>query len=645
MSNEVSSRKTTLPTELMFGGVEARVSGSYGDKKPEAALLCVPQLVARQAAENPDAIALQSASQVLTYGDLNCQANQLANHLKAMGVGPEKLVGVCLERSPQMVMAALAILKTGGAYLPLDPTFPTERLDSILQDADACVLITRSGLPCTLAEGNWRVVDIDLDRSEIAAHPTEPPVVELRSDHLAYVIFTSGSTGRPKGVEITHRGLCNLISWHWRAFQVTVTDRASHQAALGFDAAVWEIWPYLTIGASVHMPEEAVRNNPEALCRWLVERKITITFVATALAERMMFLEWPPETALRILLTGADTLRHRPPAKLPFTLVNNYGPTECTVVATSAPVAPREYETGMPSIGRAIDNTELYILDEQMKPVQSGTAGELYIGGAGVARGYRNRAELTEQSFVANPFTSDVARLYRTGDLVRSLPDGEIEFLGRLDEQIKIRGYRIEPGDIVSALNSHRDVQSSVVIAREDEAGEKRLVAYVILNGVQQPPTAGAMREHLRKELPDYMVPASFVQLSSLPLTANGKTDKSALPVPTGGNSLPDAEFIAPRGIVEERLAAVIGSLLNVDRVGVNDNFFLLGGHSLLGTQLLTRVSQNFGVELSLLNLFDHPTLAEMSDQIEKLILEKIVSITEAPQRFVPPLWMEGNPR
>jgi acyl-coenzyme A synthetase/AMP-(fatty) acid ligase/acyl carrier protein len=401
----------------------------------------------------------------------------------------------------------------------------------------------------------------------------------------------------------------------------------------------------LTIGASVYIPEETVRNNPEALCHWLVERKITITFVATALAERMMSLEWPSETALRILLTGADTLRHRPPAKLPFTLVNNYGPTECTVVATSAPVAPRECKSGRPSIGRAIDNTELYILDEQMKPVQSGTAGELYIGGAGVARGYRNRAELTEQSFVANPFSSDDARLYRTGDLVRSLPDGEIEFLGRLDEQIKLRGYRIEPGDIVSALNSHPDVQSSVVIAREDEAGEKRLVAYVILSGVQQPPTAGGMREHLRKQLPDYMVPASFVQLSSFPLTANGKVDKSALPLPTDGTSLPDAEFIAPRGIVEERLAAVIGSLLNVDRVGVNDNFFLLGGHSLLGTQLLTRVSQTFGVELSLLNLFDHPTLAEMSDQIEKLILEKIAGITEAPQRFVPPVWMEGNPR
>jgi amino acid adenylation domain-containing protein len=632
------------PAELMFGGVEARGVDSDGENKPEAELLFVPQLVARQAAERPDAIALQSASQLLTYGDLDRQANQLANHLKALGVGPEKLVGVYLDRSPQMVMAELAILKTGGAYLPLDPTFPAERLDSMLSDADVCVIITRPGMPSPLAKRNWRVVDMDLDQSEIAAHPAEAPVVELSSDQLAYVIFTSGSTGRPKGVEITHRGLCNLISWHWRAFQVTAADRASHQAALGFDAAVWEIWPYLTIGASVHLPQEGVRNNPEALCHWLVERKITITFVATALAERMMFLPWPSETALRILLTGADTLRHRPSAKLPFTLVNNYGPTECTVVATSAPVAPGEFKADRPSIGRAIDNTRLYILDEQMKPVQSGTAGELYVGGAGVARGYRNRAELTEQSFVAHPFSSEAGRLYRTGDLVRSLPDGEIEFVGRLDEQIKIRGYRIEPGDIVSALNAHPDVQSSVVVAGEDEAGEKRLVAYVILNSVQ-PPTAGALRDHLRKQLPDYMVPASFVQLSSLPLTANGKVDKSALPLPTGGNSLPDAEFIAPRGIVEERLAAVIGSLLNVDRVGVNDNFFLLGGHSLLGTQLLTRVNQTFGVELSLLNLFDHPTLAEMSEQIEKLILEKIAGITEVPQRFVPPLWMEGNPR
>jgi amino acid adenylation domain-containing protein len=630
-------------TQAMLSGVKTQAPNGNGDHNHEDSLWFVPQLVAQRAAENPEAIALQLGSQILTYGELDCGANQLANYLQEIGVGPEKLVGVYLDRSPQMVMAALAVMKAGGAYLPLDPTFPAQRLESILKDADVCALITRSGMSGSLAAGNWRVVDLDLEGSLIAGHSGQTPAVEFSSEQLAYVIFTSGSSGRPKGVEIVHRGLRNLISWHWRAFEVSTADRASLLATLGFDASVWEIWPYLTIGASVHMPEEAIRNNLERLCPWLIEQKITIAFLATALAEQMLLQEWPAETALRILLTGADTLRRRPPTGLPFKLVNNYGPTECTVVATSATVAAAEDEARLPSIGRAIDNTHLYILDEDSKPVEPGMPGELWIGGAGVARGYRNSAESTRISFPPNPFNSEEGvRLYRTGDRVRSLPNGEIEFLGRLDEQIKVRGYRIEPGEIASALNSHPDVQSGTVIAQEDEAGEKRLVAYVVLNSARQP-TAAALRNYLRKQLPDYMVPSSFVQLPSLPLTPNGKVDKSALPLPHAGKSLAEAEFIAPRSIVEERLAALIGSLLQVDRVGRNDNFFLLGGHSLLGTQLLTRVSQSFGVELNLLNLFDHPTLAEMSQQIEKLILEKIASMGLAPQQQPPSAWTEGN--
>jgi amino acid adenylation domain-containing protein len=633
-----------LSTEAMFSGVKTHVAKNHGDKNAENLLCFAPQLVAAQAAEKPDALALQLGSQRLTYGELDRQANQLANYLREIGVGPEKLVGVYMDRSPQMVMAALAIMKAGGAYLPLDPTFPVSRLESILSDADVCAVITQQGMAGTLSTGNWHVVDLDSERSQIAASPAQAPVVEFSADQLAYVIFTSGSSGSPKGVEIVHRGLHNLISWHWRAFEITAADRASQLATLGFDAAVWEIWPYLAIGASVHMPEEAVRNNQGRLCNWLVEQKITIAFLATALAEQMLFQEWPPETALRILLTGADSLQRRPPAGLPFALVNNYGPTECTVVATSAIVATAEDEAGVPSIGRAIDNTQLYILDDNGKPVQPGRAGELWIGGAGVARGYRNSAESTRNSFLANPFNSEPgARLYRTGDRVRWLPNGEIEFLGRLDDQIKIRGYRIEPGDVASALTSHPDLQSSLVVAQEDEVGEKRLVAYLILNTSHQP-TAASMRNYLRKQLPDYMVPASFVQLPIFPLTASGKVDKAALPAPNGANSLPEAEFIAPRSVVEERLAGVIGSLLQVDRVGLNDNFFLLGGHSLLGTQLLTRVSQSFGVELNLLNLFDHPTLAEMSQQIEKLILEKIAGMGGAAPQLSPTL-TQGNVR
>lgn len=390
----------------MFSDIKAPVGNSGGDKSPGTSLWFVPQLVARQAAENPQATALQLGSQVLTYGELDRQANQLANRLRAIGVGPEKLVAMYLERSPQMVMTALAVMKAGGAYLPLDPTFPVSRLDSILRDANVSAVITRSAMPGTLAAGPWHVVDLDIERWQ-TEWSASPPSIEFAADQLAYVIFTSGSSGRPKGVEIVHRGLSNLISWHWRAFEVSAADRASHLATLGFDAAVWEIWPYLTIGASVHMPHEAVRNDHDKLYKWLLEQKITIGFLPTALAERMLLQQWPSETALRILLTGADTLRRRPPVGLPFKLVNNYGPTECTVVATSATIAAVDDVGNAPPIGRAIDNTQLYILDDDRKPVQSGMAGELWIGGAGVARGYRNSVEATRNCFYDDPFNSE----------------------------------------------------------------------------------------------------------------------------------------------------------------------------------------------------------------------------------------------
>jgi len=450
----------------------------------------------------------------------------------------------------------------------------------------------------------------------------------LNDSSLAYVIYTSGSTGQPKGVEVLHRGLSNLVSWHLRAFEVTPADRASHLAALGFDAAVWELWPYLVAGASVHLASEEVRQNPQKLRDWLVEEKITIAFLPTPLAESMLLLEWSKQSALRILLTGADTLHHTPRAGLPFILVNNYGPTECAVVATSGRVWPASGSSSQPpSIGRPIDNTEIYVLDEEMREVAPGKAGELYIGGAGVARGYRNHPELTKQKFVLNPFSADAAdRLYRSGDQVRLLPNGELEFLGRIDEQVKIQGYRVEPNEIVNALDFHPDVQTSAVVARETGRGEKTLIAYVVLCEDSKV-TASGLREHVSKRLPNYMVPASFVRMAALPVTANGKVDRDALPSPDSSNRLPDSDFIAPPTVVEQRLAAILSQLLHVQHVGVKDNFFLLGGHSLLGTQLLTRIRQAFGVDLSLLSLFDHPTLMEMSQEIEKLILAKLENI------------------
>jgi acyl-CoA synthetase (AMP-forming)/AMP-acid ligase II len=415
--------------------------------------------------------------------------------------------------------------------------------------------------------------------------------------------------------------LANLAGWHNRAFQVTAKDRASFMAALGFDAAVWELWPYLAAGASLHIPDEGVRNDAKALSHWLLDQGITVSFAVTAMAESLLGLEWPSSTPLRYLLTGADALRRRPGAHLPFALVNNYGPTEYTVVATSGTVAPGG--ATVPSIGRPIDNTKVYILDEAMHEVPSGEAGELYLSGAGLARGYRNQPELTAERFIAHPFDEQKSgRLYRTGDLARLLSTGEIEFLGRVDEQIKIRGFRVEPNEIVVVLDSCAGVKASAVIAREDR-GEKRLVAYIVAAANSQL-TAPGLRDELAKRLPDYMVPAVFVRIEAIPVTGNGKVDRQALPHPDRGNLLREEAYMAPRSLAEQRLATLLGPLLRVDRVGVNDNFFLLGGHSLLGAQLIARISDSFGIQLPLLSLFDHPTLAGMASEVERLILQKI---------------------
>jgi amino acid adenylation domain-containing protein len=618
-------------TQVELAAAQAETSPGAGYESGGMAVMAdrdsrptsVPEMVAAQAAATPDATALVAGSGRLTYADLDRRSNRLARYLKSAGVGPDQLVGLAMERSPAMVMAALAVLKAGGAYVPLDPTLPAERLEFMLRDAEPQVLITGGFVPESPSRG-LRLVDLNRLADEIAAGSSDAFQCAVTEQSLAYVIYTSGSTGQPKGVEITHRGLENLVSWHCRAFEVTPKDRACHQAAVGFDAAVWEVWPYLAAGAGVYIPPDSCRANPEALRDWLVAQGISIAFLATPLAERMLLLEWPDQTALRVLLTGADTLHRRPSSELPFALVNNYGPTECTVVATSGTVAASDSLNHRPSIGRPIDGTQVYILNEEMREVPAGTAGELCIAGAGLARGYHKRADLTRQAFVPNPFSGlSGDRLYRTGDLARYLPKGEIEFLGRLDEQVKIRGFRVEPNEIVRVLDEHPEVEASAVVARENQGGEKALAAYVVLAAASLV-TSTALREHLSKSLPDYMVPAAFVRVDSLPLTTNGKVDQAALPAPGDANRLREDNFVAPSGVVQERLAGIIAALLRVDKIGAHDNFFLLGGHSLLGTQLIARVNETFGVELPLLQLFDHPTLAEMSGAIETLILAKL---------------------
>ncbi|HEU4647601.1 MAG TPA: non-ribosomal peptide synthetase [Gemmatimonadales bacterium] len=581
---------------------------------------CVPELVAAQARQRPSALAVVSDSKALTYRELDDWANSLAVRLRSLGVGRDVLVGLCLPRSPEMVAAALGILKAGGAYLPMDPAYPTDRLAFMLDDAKAPVLVTNADLAHQLPAAQRELVKVD-DQG-IAGPATAAPPVDVSSADLAYVIYTSGSTGTPKGVELTHGGLANLVAWHQQAFAVTADDRASHVAGLGFDAAVWELWPYLASGASLHLADEDTRNSAELLRDWLLAKRITIGFVPTPLAEQLLALdrEWPRTIDLRMLLTGGDVLHHYPPADLPCVLVNNYGPTECTVVATSAPVPPGGSPTMPPPIGRAIDNTLIHLLDERLQPVPSGEPGEIYIGGAGLARGYRDRPELTAERFISDPFGAEPGgRLYRTGDLGRLLPDGQIAFLGRIDDQIKIRGYRIEPGEISSALERHPSVRTSLVVAHAGQGGDRRLVAYVVLDSPADAPAHSELREFLREFLPEYMLPAAFVRLDALPLTPHGKVDRAALPAPDLTNTLQDEVPTGPRSGTELRVAELVGELLDLEEIGLDDNFFLLGGHSLLGAQLIARLRDTFGVEIELRSLFEAPTVAALAAELERL--------------------------
>ena len=614
---------TQAPTEL-----ELHLMASWNaTQQAYARDTCIPQLVAEQAVRRPDAVALKMGEQELSYNALNQRANQLANRLQKLGVHANTLVGLCVERSLDMVVGLLAILKAGGAYVPLDPTYPPERLAFMIHDAQLSVLLTHTAI--AIDAENTSIFCLDRERDTLAQESTENPLAVSKETDLAYVIYTSGSTGQPKGVKITHGSLLNLVYWHQQAFSLSSADRATQVTSPAFDATGWELWPYLTSGASVYLPDEDTRVVPLLLRDWLLHNSITISFLPTALAESLIVMNWPEETSLRFLLTGADTLHHYPPVTLPFAFVNNYGPTEATVVATSGRVSPTLQAETAPSIGRPIANTQIYILNEHLQHVPIGTPGELYIGGAGLAQGYLHRPQLTAERFISHPFSADPnARLYKTGDIARYLADGQIVFMGRTDHQVKIRGYRIELDEIIAALNEHPAVQTSIVVAREDTPDDKRLVAYIVLiEGI--PVTASSLRETLAIHLPDYMLPTAFIPLETLPLTPNGKIDRAMLPPPDTTNTIRDDTFVAPSTPMEERVAPIVASLLNLEEIGVEDNFFMLGGHSLLGTQLIMRISDTFGVDLPLRALFDAPTVRELSDEIEQVILAKISNMSE----------------
>ncbi|MDR3516513.1 MAG: amino acid adenylation domain-containing protein [Azospirillaceae bacterium] len=588
---------------------------------PEA---CVHQLFEAQAAARPDAIAVVFRAETLRYGALNARANQLADYLRGLGVGPETRVVLCLERSVELVVAILAVLKAGGAYLPLDPDYPAERLASIVEDSDAAVVLTSAALQDRLPASRAATVTLDtLALDTVAPNPVAPNPVVLdglapanragaaNPDSLAYVIYTSGSTGKPKGVAISHRAILNHTLWLNETFGLTPADRVLQKTSVAFDASVWELLSPLAAGAVLVLAPAEARHDAGLLAELVARHGITLLQLVPSQLE--MLLDAGPGgalTGLRRLFCGGEALSAALAARWHRTatteLVNLYGPTEATIDSLFAMVQG----SGTPPIGRPVANARAYVLDRYLEPVPVGVAGELYIGGAGLARGYLGRPGLTAERFVPDPFGPAGGRLYRTGDLVRWRADGEIEFLDRIDQQVKIRGFRIELGEIEAALTTHPGVRQAVVLAREDRLGGKRLVGYVVLrHGQAVTPTL--LRDHLGKSLPDFMVPAAFVVLDALPLMPNGKVDRKALPAPEVGTR--NDMFVAPRTGAEAAVAAIMAEALGVERVGVADDFFALGGHSLAALRMVSRIRAALGVELTMREVFDHPTVAELA--------------------------------
>ena len=561
------------------------------DAPPPDTETCVHQLFEKQAAQTPDAVAIVCGDEQVTYRELNERADSLSQQLRELNVGPETPVAILMERGSRMIVAMLAILKAGGAYLPIDPTEPAERVAFMLKDAGVGVLISETGLSEHQSASNVRFPEKNFPAN------------------LAYVIYTSGSTGKPKGVAIEHRSLVNLVKWHQRTYDVKPEDRATLLAGTAFDASVWEVWPYLTAGASVYIPDEHTRSSVVTLIEWLATSAITISFMPTPLAEVALEEQWPKNMALRYLLTGGAALHHPQPAKAPFQFFNHYGPTENTVVATAGRV---EVQPGVaPSIGRPIAGVEVYLLDRNLQPVPAGVAGEICIGGAGLARGYLNHPALTGAAFVPNPFsTQPGARLYRTGDLARYRHDGRIEFLGRLDHQVKMRGFRIELGEIENVLNECNEVSESLVLAREDVPGQKRLAAYVVSSNPDLKPAT--LREYLSQRLPEYMVPSTFVLLEKFPLTRNGKIDTTLLPVPERNAAGNEQPLAGPRTEREAQLVEIWSQVLGIDGIGIHDNFFELGGDSILSIQIIAR-ARKLGLHFAPKQIFLHQTIAELA--------------------------------
>jgi amino acid adenylation domain-containing protein len=623
--------------------------------------LCVHQLFEQQVDRTPDVIAFVFENRQLTYQELNLRANQLAQYLQKQGIGPEVLVGICVERSLDLIVGLLGILKAGGAYIPLDPTYPQERLAFMLEDSQVSLLLTTSKIAQNSLYASGKASPNRIDSNEqspinpeqltvicldktwetINQENPENPISNVNPTNLAYILYTSGSTGFPKGVAIEHRSAVNFINWAQTVFNSEQLAGVLASTSICFDLSVFELFVPLTCGGKVILAENALhlatlKAAPEVTLINTVPSAIAELLRANAIPQNVQTVNLAGEPLSQQLvnqLYQQETIQQ---------VFNLYGPSEATTYSTFTISIPRggenEKARHSPSIGRPIANTQIYILDSHLQPVPIGVPGELHIGGVGLARGYLNRSELTEEKFIPNPFqrsngigelfrsyfgakedpSSNPERLYKTGDLARYLPDGTIEFLGRLDNQVKIRGFRIEEGEIEAAIAQHPSVQQTVVTAREDNPGDKRLVAYIVLDP-EQALTTDELRRFLKQKLPDYMVPSAFVFLNILPLTPNGKIDRRALPAPDSSQPNLEETFVAPRTPTEQQIADIWTQLLKLEQIGIHDNFFALGGHSLLATQVISRLRQGFGIELSLQTLFEAPTVGELSSRIETI--------------------------
>jgi amino acid adenylation domain-containing protein len=588
---------------------------------------CVHQMFEAQAELAPDKVAVMFEDGRLTYRELNERADQLAHHLQALGVGPESTVGLFFERGFEMIVGILGVLKAGGACVPLDPSYPHKRLGFMLDNSGVEVLLTEQRLVPALPEHQAQVVCLDADWPSISVESKADTRGAVGAQNLAYVLYTSGSTGVPKGVLLHHRGLVNRLRAGQKAYDLSADDRVLHKASFSFDASLWEIfWP-LTTGARLVLARPGGQQDSAYLAEAVERQGVTIMHFVPSMLQ--VFLEESGLESrcagLRRMFCGGEVLPvelvGRFFEKIGASLHNQYGPTETSVSVLYWTCRRGEEPRTIP-IGRPFVNLRLYVLDEYMQPVVVGVKGELYIGGAGVTRGYMNRPDLTAERYVPDAFGSvEGERLYRTGDRVRYLPDGTVEFLGRVDHQLKIRGFRVELGEIKALLAEHPAIREAFVLAREDvPGGAQRLVAYLVASQDEEPPTGGELRGYLKERLPDYMIPSAFVFLEAMPLTPNNKVDHRALPAPEQTRPELEVEFMASRTPVEEALASLWTYILGVEQIGINDNFFELGGHSLLATQVISRVRETFKIELPLRKMFESPTISELAEHIEAAV-------------------------